>query len=72
MKKLVSLMGALLMASLLAACGSSGLHKDALDVRWEWSQLTETLPASQSSCPRSGELHAGFLSRWDLRLKGGL
>lgn len=51
MKKLVVLMGLLLMASLLAACGSSGLPKDALDVSWEWSQLTETLPASQSVVP---------------------
>ena len=51
MKKLVVLMGLLLMASLLAACGSSGLHKDAIDISWEWSQLTETLPASQSVVP---------------------
>jgi len=51
MKKLVVLMGLLLIASLLAACGSSGLHKDAIDISWEWSQLTETLPASQSVVP---------------------
>lgn len=51
MKKLVLLIGLLLMASLLAACGSPGLPKDALDVSWEWSQLTETLPASQSVVP---------------------
>ncbi len=51
MKKLVFVTGLLVMASLLAACGSSGLPKDALDVSWEWSQLTETLPASQSVVP---------------------
>lgn len=51
MRKFVLLMGLLLMASFLAACGSSGIHKDALDVSWEWSQLTETLPASQSVVP---------------------
>ena len=51
MKKLVLVVGLLLMASLLAACGSSGLPKDVLDVSWEWSQLTETLPASQSVVP---------------------
>lgn len=40
MKKLILLIGLLLMTSILAACSSSGLNKDALDVSWEWSQLT--------------------------------
>ncbi|MEA1978301.1 MAG: META domain-containing protein [Chloroflexota bacterium] len=62
MKKLILLTGLLLMASLLTACGSSGLDKDALDVSWEWSQLTETLPASQSVVPNPENYTLVFLA----------
>jgi heat shock protein HslJ len=47
MKKLITLTALIFLAVLLTAC-SSGLPKDMLDTTWEWQQLIETSPASQS------------------------
>ena len=42
-----------LLAVMLSACGGSGLPKEMLDTTWEWQQLTETMPASQSMIANS-------------------
>jgi heat shock protein HslJ len=47
MKKKITLTIISLFVALLAAC-SSGLPKEMLDTTWEWQQLIETAPASQS------------------------
>jgi heat shock protein HslJ len=41
------------MVFLLGACGGSGIPKEMLDTTWEWQQLTETMPASQSMVANS-------------------
>ena len=53
MKRISVLSILVLLAVLLTACGSSGLPKEVLDTTWEWQQLTETMPASQSMIANS-------------------
>jgi heat shock protein HslJ len=53
MKKIIVLSILVLLAILLSACGGSGLPKEVLDTTWEWQQLTETSPASQSMIANS-------------------
>ncbi|HBX70477.1 MAG TPA: hypothetical protein DEH25_14125 [Chloroflexi bacterium] len=53
MKKITVLSILVLLAVMLSACGSSGLPKEMLDTTWEWQQLSETLPASQSMIANS-------------------
>ena len=53
MKKITILSILVFLAVLLSACGGSGLPKEVLDTTWEWQQLIETAPASQSMIANS-------------------
>jgi len=60
MKRFSILSILVLLVVLLTACGSSGLPKEMLDTTWEWQQLTETMPASQSMIANSANYTLAF------------
>jgi heat shock protein HslJ len=60
MKKITALSILVLLAVMLSACGGSGLPKEVLGTTWEWQQLSETSPASQSMIANSANYTLGF------------
>jgi len=60
MKKIIVLSILVLLGVLLTACGNSSLPKEMLDTTWEWQQLTETMPASQSMIANSANYTLSF------------
>ena len=49
MKKMILLSSLLLVALILAACG--GGSNELLNTTWQWTSMTESLPAAQSVVP---------------------
>ena len=51
MKKLILISSLVLAALVLTACGGSGGSNELLNTTWQWTSLTESLPAAQSVVP---------------------
>ena len=51
MKRFTYIVGLLLLFSLMASCRSAKLPEEMVDTTWQWSALTETMPAAQSVVP---------------------